>query len=60
MGHTRVTTVRVKISGKWFFPGQGEPGSFVIGRENLENTWKVGEKSGKSQWYLKINGYGSL
>ena len=29
-------------------------GNFVNGQENLERTWKAGEKSGN----LKINGYG--
>ena len=36
--------------------GEGgvKSGNFVDGQENLERTWKTGEKS----WNLKINGYG--
>ena len=37
-----------------FFPGQGKSRNFVDGQENIEQTWKVREKSGN----LKINGYG--
>ena len=39
-----------------FFQVREKSGNFVDGKENLERTWKVREKSGN----LKINSYDSL
>ena len=50
----RVATVRGNYLENEIFKVREKSGNFVDGQENLERTWKVGEKTGN----LKIRGYG--